>query len=417
MKLAAALLLTAVIASGWGCRARPGAASEEAAEPLRPVEIQAAVAKLQDLQPTVELVGSLMAQPEKTVELSTRVAGFVDQVLVTEGQEIAAGAELVRLDDRTAQSALAKARGACDEAAANLTLLKRGPLPAEVEQARQELKRAAQTAESLKAKYAALKPLKDANEISDVKYEEARAGLEGAEAEREMAAAKLRVVQAGTRPENIAQAAAHLRSVQADVAEQELAVALCIIKSPIAGVVMQLPVRQGMYVQPGTTIADIMDLSVLFARFKLPSAQLAQVTEGAHVVVKVLALGEMPRDGTIVRIRHEADPQTADVEAFASVDNAAKALRPNLACRILVTLPETKKTLVIPSAAVSDKDGTPVVTVIREGKAHEVPVKPGIRAADQAQILDGLSEGDLVATKGGYGLPDDCPVVVVSTSR
>jgi multidrug efflux pump subunit AcrA (membrane-fusion protein) len=129
-------------------------------------------------------------------------------------------------------------------------------------------------------------------------------------------------------------------------------------------------------------------------------------------VVKVLALGEAPQDGTIVRIRHEADPQTADVEAFAAVDNAAKAMRPNLACRILVTLPEAKNTLVIPSAAVSDKDGTPVVTAIREGKAHEVPVKPGIRTTDQTQILDGLSQGDVVATKGGYGLPDGCPVVV-----
>jgi len=123
-------------------------------KPLRPVEIETAVAKLLDLQPTVELVGSLMAQPEKTVELSSQVSGIVDQVLVTEGQEVAAGAELVRLDDRVAQSALAKARAACDEAAANLVLLKRGPLPAEVEQARQEVKKAAQAAESLKAKYA-----------------------------------------------------------------------------------------------------------------------------------------------------------------------------------------------------------------------------------------------------------------------
>jgi len=37
-----------------------------------------------------------------------------------------------------------------------------------------------------------------------------------------------------------------------------------VIKCPIAGVVMQLPVRQGMYVQPATTVASIMDLGVLF---------------------------------------------------------------------------------------------------------------------------------------------------------
>ena len=405
-----------MICTGWGCGSKSGAESGEAAGPLRPVEIQTAVATMQDLRPTVELVGTLMAQPEKTVELSSQVSGLVDQVLVTEGQEVVAGAELVRLDDRTARSSLAKARAACEEAAANLALLMRGPLPAEVEAARQEVKKAGQTAELLQSKYGALKPLKDAGEISGIKYDEARAGMEAARADREMAAARLSVLQAGTRPESIAQAEAKLSAAQADFAAQQLAVELCVIKSPIAGVVMELPVRQGMYLQPATTVAKIMDLGVLLARFKLPSAQLAQVAEGAHVELKVLSLGEASQTGTIVRIRHEADPQTADVEAFAAVDNAAKALRPNLACRVLVTLPEARNTLVIPNAAVSDKDGTPVVTLIREGKAHEVAVKPGIRTADQTQILEGLSQGDVVATKGGYGLPEDCPVAVAPAS-
>ncbi len=411
--MAALFLLAGMLATGWGCLAKPGAGSGEAAEPLRPVEIETAVAAMQDLQPTVELVGSLTAQPEKTVELSTQVSGLVDQVLVTEGQEVEAGAELVRLDDRTSNAALARAQAAYDEANANLALLKRGPLPAEVEQARQESKKAAQAAESLRAKYAALKPLKDAREISGIKYDEARANMEGAEADRETAAAKLGVLLAGTRPEIVAQAEAHLRAAQADVGAQELAVALCVIKSPIAGVVMQLPVRLGMYVQPATTVASVMNLDILFARFKLPSAQLAQVAENARVMVKVVALGETPLEGTITRIRREADPQTAEVEAFAAVKNVSGLLRPNLSCRIELTLPETKNALAIPNAAVSDKDGTPVVTVIHGAKAREVPIKPGIRTADQTQILDGLSPGDIVATKGGYGLPDDCPVVVV----
>ena len=416
IRMAAVALMLGLICTGWGCGSKSGAESGETAEPLRPVEIQTAVATIQDLRPTVELVGSLVAQPEKTVELASQVSGLADQVLVTEGQEVTAGTELVRLDDRTARSSLAKARATCDETSANLALLKRGPLPAEVEAARQEAKKAAQTAELLQAKFAALKPLKDAGEISGIKYDEARAGLEAARADREMAAARLSVLEAGTRPESIAQAEAKLSAAQADLAAQQLAVELCVIKSPIAGVVMELPVRQGMYLQPATTVATIMDLNVILARFNIPSAQLAQVAEGAHVDVKVLSLGEATQAGTIVRIRHEANPQTADVEAFAAVDNAAGALRPNLACRVLVTLPEVKGSLVIPSAAVSDKDGTPVVTLIREDKAHEAPVKPGIRTADQTQILEGLSQGDVVATKGGYGLPEDCPVVAVPAS-
>jgi hypothetical protein len=60
--------------------------------------------------------------------------------------------------------------------------------------------------------------------------------------------------------------------------------------------------------------------------------------------VKACALSGITQDRTIVRVCHEADPQTADVEVFAAMNNASKMLCPNLPCRVVVTLPEAKNT-------------------------------------------------------------------------
>jgi multidrug efflux pump subunit AcrA (membrane-fusion protein) len=405
------LLAGLISAINNGCGGKSAAEEKDEAKSDRPVVVETASAQLQTLKPTVELVGSIMPIPEKMVVLSCQVSGLVESVNVVEGQEIHAGESIVHLDDRMTRAALAKAVAAREEAAANLVLLKKGPLPAEIEAARQDVKKAEHLAQSLRVKYEALKPLRDAGEVSSIKHEEACSNMEAAQAEWKVAAAKLAVMEAGTRPENIAQAEAKLAAAKAEVATQELALDLTTVKSPIEGIVTQLPARQGMYIQPGATIATIMDLSSVFARFKIPSACLSRLNEGAHVDVQILSLGEMKCDGVLTRIRKEADAQTGDVEAFASIANPQKALRPNLACRLSVALPEIPNALVIPSAAVSDKSGTPVVTIVIDGKASEKEVRLGVKTPTQTQILEGLSEGDIVTTKGGYGLPDGCPVI------
>ena len=114
------------------------------------------------------------------------------------------------------------------------------------------------------------------------------------------------------------------------------------------------------------------------------------------------------------RLGAQADPTTGDVDAFVLLKNANGTLRPGLACRVQVWLPEVKDVLTIPVAAISDRDGTPVVTAIRDGKAYEHPVRLGVSTEKQIQVMEGLKAGDLVTTEGGYGLPEGCPVQIVT---
>jgi multidrug efflux pump subunit AcrA (membrane-fusion protein) len=354
--------------------------------------------------------------PERVVILTSQVAGQVQSVSVVEGQAVHKGDEILRLDDRSAQVQRAKMRASVEEAQAVLARLKRGPRSEEIEAARQDARKAQTVAQSIRLKIEAMKALHEKQEMADVQFERVKSELQAAEAEGAAVEARLKLLEAGTRPEEIAEAEAKLAAAQADLAASELAVQLHHLTSPIEGVVTELSARQGMAVDPLTKTGTLADLSTLFARVQIPAAHLANVRAGASVDVRATALPNHVFKGAVIRLGKQADLQTGNVEALASVANKTGDLRPGLACQVRVWLPTIPNVLVIPVAAIADHDGTPVVTVVRDNQAYETEVVLGVQTREQAQVTKGLSPGDLVAVQGGYGLPEGCPCSVTMES-
>jgi RND family efflux transporter MFP subunit len=292
--------------------------------------------------------------------------------------------------------------------------LKRGYLPEEIAAARQDAANAQATVDGLRNELTALKDLLDRNEISSVIYDTKSKALESAEAAMAAAQERAKLLEAGTRPEMIAEAQALLDAAQADVEQAELALQWCSITSPIHGVVVQLLARQGQFFDKAVPLARIIDLSEVFVQLRIPSRDFAKVTLGSQVEVSLDSLLAQKFHGTIERISGEADPLTGNVVVFALVKNTDRLLRPGLSCHAQVSLPAITNSLVVPIAAVADHSGTTVVTVIRDGKAYETVIEIGTKTQESVEVVKGLSNGELVATAGGTGLPEGCPVKVVA---
>jgi HlyD family secretion protein len=412
MKLARSLLL--IVAFGAivrliGCR-QASDDSESDAVPPGPAQVRVATASKMTLRPSIDLIGTAVPVPERTAEVSTQIEGTVARVVVVEGQAVRAGELLVQLDDRLAAARLASARAAEHRATAGLDKLRNGPRKEELEAARQNALQLSAVVRSQRAKLEALRPLHEKGDVSDVEYGQAQARVEAAEAESAAADARVRLLEAGSRKEDIAVAEAELAAARADLTAACLAVEFCAVAAPIDGVVVDLSVRAGASVSPTDTLARLLDTSELFVRARIPSARLPQVRSGAPADVWIGRNGNNAIHGSIARLSPLADAASGDVDAFISVPNPDGALRPGLSCRVRVWLPELVDVLVIPVAAVADRDGEAVVTQIRDDKAYELPVQLGITTRDYVQVLDGLANGDIVATEGGYGLPEGCPV-------
>lgn len=418
VKFAKALLIVMVVLAaivvGWFVlqyvNQEPADTLPQDSGDAQPVAIEVAQAVKITLHPTLDQVGQLVPVPERTAVLSAQTGGWVQKVMVVEGQAVHKNDVLVTLDTRSAQSGLLTSQAYVAEKEAALRRLKQGPLPEEIDAARKTRDGLQATVESLTTELKALKGLLDRKEISVVQYNTKEKQLQSQQANLAASDANLRLLQRGTRPELIAEADAQLQAARADLERARLAVEWCTLKSPIDGLVVQLNARQGQYFDPATPMATVMDLSQIFAQVRIPSRELAGVGIGAPADVRVTGYPNDPFHGKIVRANAEADKLSGDVTMFVQLDNPDHRLKPGLGCRVHLLLSDVPGAIAVPVEAVADRSGTPVVTVVRDGKAYEIPVEPGVETESYIQILRGLKENDVVATRGGYGLPDGCPV-------
>lgn len=379
-----------------------------------PVPVRTAKAQRITLHPSIDLVGMLVAIPERTAMITARIDGQIRQVAVVEGDVVKSGQILVQLDSRQAKAEVKRAEGVVGQQQAIFDRLKHGYLLQEIEIARQAARKAKAELEALRVRVEAAANLRENSEISDVEFVGLQSALHSAEADYASAGARLALLQAGPRPEEIAEAESQLAIAQADLARARLSLAFCDTRSPIDGVVTRLSALQGMNVVPADQLAIVVDLSQLFVRLRVPSRYLPSVKPGAEVEVRVTSFEGETVTGRIARLGGEADPNTGDVDAFAVLPNSSGYLRPGLGCRARVWLPRIEHALAVAVSAVADRDGTFVVSVVRDNKAHEVEVSVGVETRMYVQITDGLSAGDVVIVEGGYGLPDGCPVRIRS---
>ncbi|HEY5312333.1 MAG TPA: efflux RND transporter periplasmic adaptor subunit [Pirellulales bacterium] len=410
----AAMLLLVIPLGLAGCSSATPPEPDEAAALTRPVPVEAIEVQPMTLRPALDLIGTIIAIPEKTAVVSSQLGGWVQQIKVVEGQQVHQGDKLVMLDSRSAAADVDRAKALVAEKQAVLARMQRGYLPEEVEGASQDRDKARAAMESLRGEAAALQELQARNEISKLQLETKLKTFQQAEAALASADAHLKLLVAGTRREMIDEARAVLAAAKADLEHADLALEWCTVTSPIDGVVVQHLARQGQYIDRAAPLATIMDLSEVFIQLRIPSAEFAKLRLGAPVDALVASDEGHPFRGRLARFSGDADPLTGNVVVFASIQNEVAKLRPGMGCRARLWLPEIPGALALPVVAVADHNGTAVVTVIRDGKAHEVKVELGAQTPQWVQIVKGVAAGDLVATIGGYGLPDDCPVQIVA---
>ncbi len=393
-----------------------GCASEQAAEKAddsgagSPIPVRVAQAQLITLRPSIDLVGMLVSMPERTAIISAQIEGRIQTVSVVEGAIVKNGQTVFVLDTRPAEAELLRARAVVAQQQAVLGRLKHGYLPQEIERAKQDMNKARAELESLRLRVDAAARLRENDEISDVEFKRLKSMMRRDQAAYAAAAAKLDLYQVGTRPESIAEAQAQLDVAQAELVRARLAVAFCTLSSPLDGVVTQLLTRQGTHVAQSDQLATVVDMSQVFAEIRVPSGYLSSVKQGARAEVSIPSLRGERFEGSITRFSGAANPNTGDVQAFAILKNDERLLRPGLACRVRVWLPPIEQAIVVPVTAIADRESTSVLHVVRDDKAYEIQVSIGADTREYVQIIDGVSPGDLVITKGGYGLPEACPV-------
>lgn len=357
----ASLALAATILSSCGGEGDNAAA---AAAPVQAVTVgpeNLVVVIARPLTSGPSFSGTLRHEREASVR--AQMAGSVLQTYADQGQSVAAGTVLARIEAGGTGDSFLSARSAVTTAENSLAIANR-----ELERARR---------------------LHEAGAIAERELELARWAVTNARAQ--VADARARLASAGKQLGNAT------------------------VRAPFAGVVGQKSVSAGDVVQPGTLLFTVVDPGSMRLEAAIPVDQLRDVRVGLPVRFTVTGYGDREFLGRVTRVSPVVDPVTRQVQIVASIPNAGRALVGGLQATGRLSA-STRNGLVAPDAAIDERGSATTVLRVKRGVVERVSVALGARdeAGELVEITAGLVAGDTLLIGAARGITPGTPVRIVA---
>jgi len=179
------------------------------------------------------------------------------------------------------------------------------------------------------------------------------------------------------------------------------------VSSPLTGHVMRKSVAQGTYVQPGTELFEIADLSKLWVLADVYEYEAPRVRVGQAAEVELSASPGQRVTGKVGLIYPTVDADTRTLRVRIELDNEDMRLRPGMYANVLLRLGAAEG-VVIPSEALVDTGDHQYVFIAKEGGRFEPRrVRAGARTGERTQILEGVAAGDVVVTTANFLLDSE----------
>lgn len=202
-----------------------------------------------------------------------------------------------------------------------------------------------------------------------------------------------------------------------------------VLLSPINGVVLARHESNERRVAGGTVLLEIGDLNQLEVEADILSQDVVRVAEGDPVELYGPAVGTRGARGQVARIFPAGFTKVSSlgveqqrvkvIIAFAPGELKRLRLERNLGVgyrvRLRIITDQKSSTLVVPRAALfRSAAGNWQVFAVRDGRAHLTPIEVGLLNDEHAEVLNGLSEGELVVLAPESSLSDGDRVHVLN---
>ncbi|MGE5584808.1 MAG: efflux RND transporter periplasmic adaptor subunit [Bacillota bacterium] len=333
--------------------------------------------------------------PAHTVDVRAGSGGVVQEIMVAPGERVSLGAPIcqlhspelvtrredVRRQVLSAEDGLAKARLDASQSEERLER--------DLAEARRALAAAqAKLADAQKLYEAGAIPRK---QVDDAQAEADRARSQVEARESELSAAKsVAALQIETCTRQLEAARSSLKAI-------EDAIASLVLRSPIQGTVLDVPVVLGATVSQGTVVAQVADLGRLVVKAKVSSSDVQHVTVGQRATVSLGGAGVGGRVQSVAP-RAEESGQGTTVEVVIELDSPPRDVPPNSAAYAEIQVRERSGVPYLPRGAFLASGQEMFVYVIEGDRAYQRDVRFGKAYGNAVEILDGLSAGERVIT-------------------
>lgn len=184
------------------------------------------------------------------------------------------------------------------------------------------------------------------------------------------------------------------------------------IRAPFNGIVTERLAREGTDVSRSELLLRLLDTGNLEVSLFVPIKYLSYIHTGDFLNI---GEGEQKAKAAVAAVIPSADPKSQTFELRISVpETAKKKWITGELVKVAIPIQATQLSLTIHrDALVLRKEGTYVVKIDAQNKAHRLPVTVGAGVSDRVSILGALTNGDKVVIRGAEELTDGQEVIVL----
>jgi HlyD family secretion protein len=365
-----------------------------AARRERAVNVRLEAVNKRPLVATVTASGRIV--PKKAVDISADITGRIVDIPVKEGQRVAKGTLLLRIDPSQYEAGVARAQATLSSAEASLLQARAN---------RDQAKRALDRAQALKQSAP--------NLVSNEQLEQAQTQFDVAEA------------LATSAEHQVGQAKAALHEAQ-DLLSKT------VLRAPLDGEITRVAVEEGEVAVPGTfsretgLLMTVSDLSVILLKVQVDETDVVRLHLGDSSDVTIDAFPDTSFSGRVTKISQSAilaaaaaassgtTDRAVDYDVEITLDRPPPAVRPDLSGTAKIVTATRDSALTIPIIALTVREHTPISTetapkdttkgkkdtegvfVVQGGIAQFRPVTVGIAGEEYFEVLDGLRQSDTI---------------------
>ncbi|MBP2625724.1 MAG: macA 2 [Firmicutes bacterium] len=324
------------------------------------VAVQVAIVGTRDIIPRVEFSAGL--EPIWSADISAKVDSRINTLPVSEGDIVKAGTVVATLDTNE--------------------------LAAQVLQAQGNLSVAQSSLEQAELDYNRYSALSSQGAISAQLLDNARTKRDSAAGQVRAAEGNLGLVQEKLNNANVI--------------------------APRDSVVTKRYVQSGTFTRAGAPIITVADLSTLLAKATVGESQVADLTVGSTVKVRVDALSGQEFSGTITHISPVATLPARTFTAEISIANEQGLLKAGMFAKVGAAIKVHPNALVIPeSALVMREDQKTVFVVGTDNKVQQRVLKLGYVGEGLAEVLEGVKQDETIVVEGQNKIKDGAEVTSV----
>ena len=243
---------------------------------------------------------------DRETKVAANATGRIAAILVHEGQTVAKGDALARLDDETEQAALLAAEGDVSVAQAEYRRLVIGSRKEDIDAAVAEASAQRIRTDQIRRALERTEALAVSGALSAAQLDDARHELDSAKATLAVVDARKRAVLAGTRQDDLVVSQAHVQAARSRADQARLVLAQRTVRSPVVGTILQIKARAGEYYSPQNPNQEAIllmgDLQKLRVRVDVDERDIGAVSVGAAAHVTADAYPGRTFAGKVVEV-------------------------------------------------------------------------------------------------------------------